>query len=635
MKTPRPTTIDFETFGIDGRPSYPPMPVGVSIKRWGRKAEYFAFGHPTKNNACWSTAEDALREAYKNKDGILFQNGKFDIDVAEVWFNISPPSWDKIHDTMFLLFLDDPHQRQLGLKESAARLLDWPAEEQDAVGEWLIKHQPVPGIKISASKNSPHYFGRYIAYAPGDLVGKYANGDTRRTEALFKHLYPSIVEREMLQAYQREQRLMPILLDMERQGVPIDLPRLKADVDIYMTWWEKIDNWIIKRLKANINLDSGAQLMGAMIESGAADPDLIPLTPTGKYQTNKEALLIGVTDQVLLAVLRYRAQLKTCLNTFMKPWLLTAEKSKGLIFTTWNQVKAPKGGDTAGTRTGRLSSNPNFQNIPNVFEPIFAHEKKGLPRCPFRGLPPLPKVRSYIVPFKNEILIDRDYSQQELRILAHFDGGSLLEKYIQDPWMDVHDYAREELARNGLYYERKPVKNTNFGLIYGMGVGKLAQKNDMTVEESSGLKKAVMNLYPGLKEMYRDMKARAAAGLPIRTWGGREYYCEEPKIVGGRLRHFDYKMVNVLIQGSAADCTKEAIIRFYEQKKSNWKLLLNVHDQLTASVPKRSKQTAMRVLKETMESVEFDVPMLSEGDTSLINWEALEPYDRKGDIYRA
>lgn len=632
MKQLKPTAIDFETFGVEGRPDYPPLPVGVSIKAWGKKARYYAWGHPVGNNCSWDEAAKALAAAYACKDGILCQNGKFDADVAEVYFGLTIPTWDKIHDTTFLLFLDDPHQQELGLKEAAARLLDWPAEERDAVGEWLIANQPVPGVKISKSKNSDYYFGRYIAYAPGDLVGKYANGDADRTEALFKLLYQKTVEREMLPAYDRERRLMPILLEMERNGVPVDLVKLNNDVTLYSNWLTKLDAWVTKRLKitGDVNLDSGEQLMAAMVAAKVVDVDLAPLTPTGKYQTNKEALLTAVTDKVLLAALTYRTQLKTCLNTFMKPWLATALRSGGLIFTTWNQVRAPSGDHTAGTRTGRLSSTPNFQNIPNVFNPLFAHEKKGLPKCPWPDLPPLPKVRSYVIPFEGEVFIDRDYSQQEPRILGHFEGGALMHAYTANPWMDVHDSAKEELAKVGKYYERKPVKNTNLGLIYGMGVSKLAAKNNMPVDETKELKNAILALYPGLKAMYQDMKMRAANHQPIRTWGGREYYCEEPKIVDGRLRSFDYKLVNVLIQGSAADCTKEAIIRFHAVKQPETRLLLNVHDQLTASTPKKLMADEMEMLRLKMESVEFDVPILSEGAVSFTNWYELKDYDKKG-----
>lgn len=645
LKVPKPVTIDFETHGIEGRPKYPPIPVGVSIKYPGKKAKYWAWGHPTGNNCSFGEAKSELAKAWAHKDGILCQNAKFDVDVAECHFNFKPLPWDKVHDTLFLLFLDDPHQIELGLKPSAERLLGLPPEEQDAVGEWLIANQPVPGVRISRSKQSDHYFGRYIALAPGDLVGKYANGDVERTEAIFQLLWQKTVDREMLVAYDRERKLAPILLRMERRGVPVDHKRLRADVDNYNEWRTKLDAWIIKTIKApaDINLDSGAQLVDAMVAAKKANPDLMPRTPTGKFQTNKEALLLGVTDKVLLAVLKYRTQLKTCLGTFMEPWLATADASGGLIYTTWNQTKSTESGGAVGTRTGRLSSTPNFQNIPKEFNPIFAHDEadpakaKKLPKCPFKDLPPLPLVRSYVVPFKGHVFVDRDYSQQEPRILAHFDGGQLMDTYLANPWVDFHDYAKAELEKMGKFYDRKPVKNTNLGLIYGMGVGKLAQKNDMSVEEASELKKAILVLYPGLKAMYQDMKVRAKSKQPIRTWGGREYYCEEPKLIDGRIREFDYKLVNVLIQGSAADCTKEAIIRFDDAvtaagRQDDWFLLLNVHDQLTASVPTKDKREAMEVLRVQMESVEFDVPILSEGSVSATNWAELKDYDKKGKV---
>ena len=627
----KPVVIDFETLGIEARPYYPPVPVGVSIKYPGKKARYYAFGHPTNNNCQWSEAREAVRQAYEHKDGVLFQNGKFDVDVADVHMGLPVPHWSKIHDTLFLIFLDDPNQTELGLKPAAERLLDMPPDEQDAVADWLLANQPIPGVKISKSKNSDHYFGKYIAYAPGDLVGKYADGDVIRTEMIFYKLRPSIHERGMDAAYDRERQLMPILLEMERQGVPVDLKRLSSDVAMYNEARERIDLWIIKQLKASpdINLNSGDQLVEALVKVKKMDIDLLPLTAKGKYQTNKEALMGAVTDKVMLGMLTYRAQLATCLDTFMMPWLRMAAASGGLIYTTWNQVKSPSGDHTIGTRTGRLSSTPNFQNIANEFKVVF--DGPGLPKSPIE-LPPLPKVRSYITPFPGEVLIDRDYSQQEPRILGHFEGGALMDKYIQNPWIDFHDNARDELANVGKVYDRKPVKNTNLGLIYGMGVAKLAMKNDMPVDESKELKKAILKLYPGLKEMYDDMKSLAKMDEPIRTWGGREYYCEPPKLVDGRMRTFDYKMVNTLIQGSAADCTKEAIIRFHAAKKPETKILLNVHDQLTASTPKAGWKKEMEVMRERMESVEFDVPILSEGSVSDTNWDELKDYDKKGKV---
>ena len=633
---PRPVTVDFETFGIEGRPDYPPKPVGVSIKPWGKKAVYWAWGHPSKNNCHPFKAIEALKAIWTGD--LLFQNGKFDVDVAETHLGLKVPHWSKIHDTLFLLFLDDPHQQQLGLKPSAERLLGEPPEERDAVVDWLVLHQPVEGVKISAAPKSDHYAGRYIAYAPGDLVGKYANGDTRRTEDLFRLLWPKNHGRGMDEPYDRERRLMPVLLEMERQGVPVDLNRLTVDIDRLAAGLAKVNTWILKAIKAgpDLNLDSGAELVEAMVACGKADQGLMGLTPTGKVKTDKAALLDGVTDKTLLAMLKYRTQLGTCLRTFMKPWHETACRSRGLIYTNWNQVR----GNDVGTRTGRLSSHPNFQNIPKQFKPIFCGEEtdkakaKLLPVCPIKDLSSLPMVRDYIIPFKGHVLVDRDYSQQELRILAHFEGGALTQAYLDDPWLDVHDHARTLInAMTGKAFERGPIKNTMFGLIYGMGVGLLAGMSGVTVEVAAEVKKAALAVFPGLKQINQDLKARAMANKPIRTWGGREYYCEPPKIVPGRgVMTFEYKMLNVLIQGSAADCTKEALIRYADLKAPRDKILLNVHDQLTVSVPKARKAKAMQELREAMESVTFEVPMLSEGKVSDETWFRLKPYDKKGKV---
>lgn len=650
-KVPKPVTVDFESFGIEGRPVYPPVPVGVSIKPFGKPAKYYAWGHLTGNNCTWGTAFRALQAIWNHPDGLLFQNGKFDVDVADVHMGLPIPAWDKIHDTMFLLFLDDPHQRELGLKPSAERLLHLPPEEQDAVGNWLVLNQPVPGIKISLAKKSEHYFGRYIAFAPGDLVGKYANGDTERTEKLFQLLYQKTIDRGMVPAYDRERQLMPILLEMERQGVPVDLPRLRSDVAMYTEVQGQLDQWLYKRLKTDqINLNSGDKLVEALVGLGLADPDKLGVTDGGKYRSDKEAMAAAVTDPVLLAMLKYRTQLGTCLKTFMTSWLRTAEASGGYIYTSWNQVK----GDV-GTRTGRLSSTPNFQNIPKEFDLAFKHEVeaaikaetdpdelkklkallKAVPKCPLKVMtPPLPMVRSYIIPWSSDHLLgDRDYSQQELRILAHFEGGRLKDAYEEDMWLDVHDYVRkmvnEMLKRN---YARKPIKNTVFGLIYGMGVGKLAIKSNITVEEANEVKNAILDVFPGLKALYKDMKVLAKSKTPIHTWGSREYYCEEPKIIQGRMRTFDYKMLNVLVQGSAADCTKAAMIAYWPTKGPNTKVLLTVHDEVLFSCPKKEFTVEMAKLTKAMEGVAFDVPMLSEGKSTSTNWAELKPYDKKGKV---
>jgi DNA polymerase I-like protein with 3'-5' exonuclease and polymerase domains len=661
MRQPKPVCVDFETFGIQSRPFYPPVPVGVSIMEWGKKPHYYAWGHREGNNCTYAQARDALAKAWKCSDGVLCHHAKFDYDVATTHMGMPELPAEQLHDTVFLLFLDSPHTKDLGLKPSADRLLGMPPDERDAVADWLVTVQPIPGIKIGRGKGAKHPAGAYIAYAPGDLVGAYANGDVIRTQKIFEKLWKSVcIDRKMHAAYQREQRLMPVLLASERGGVRVDLDRLRADVKMYGAWLVKIDEWIRAELGhpqypdprnggaiGPLNIDASQRLADALIKAGKADPERMGITPGGGVATNKAAIEAGVTDKVMAAVLTYRAQLSTCYGTFLVPWLAVAERSGGLIYTHWNQTKGERG----GARTGRLSSTPNFQNTPKEFAAIFVHEvEKALlaqPEyayligriCPWPDLPPLPLCRGYIIAMcKDHVLIDRDYSQQEPRILGHFEDGALLEQYKENPWIDFHDNAKESLEKiMNKKYQRRPVKNINLGLIYGQGVGSLAIKNNSTVDETREIKDAILAMYPGLKEMYKDMRKFAKLNKPIVTWGGREYYCEEPIIVKGKLITFDYKMVNVLVQGSAADCTKEAMIRLWAamvkaRKHNSWFFMLQVHDSLVLSVPIEDAEEANEMMRAAMEGVEFNVPMLSEGSFSKENWNAMIDHDKKGKV---
>jgi DNA polymerase-1 len=677
VRSPRPTCVDFETFAIEPRPEYPPVPTSVSIKPFGKRARFYSWGHLSGNNCMWGEAREALVAAYANPHGVLMHNAKFDLAVAERHFGLKPPLWDRVHDTLFLLFLDDPNQTELGLKPASKRVLGWEPEERDAVADWLVENQPVPGVKISKSTSSQAKapFGAYIWAAPGHVVGPYADGDTGRTEALFRHLWPSVVvERGMGGAYDRERRLLPVLMEMEEQGVRVDLPRLRADVATYRSWLGKVDAYLLGALgvgDVEFNLNAGAQVVRALIDAGMLDEAQVPRTepsktfPTGQLKSDEETFSL-VTDRAVGAALTYRAKLKTCLVTFMENWLSVAERSGGLIFTEWHQTRGSDGG---GARTGRLSSSPNFQNLSKLFDAIWHHEAKKIkdpaerkkflataPRLPgeLRGLPALPLVRSYVVPWApGDVLVDRDYSQQEPRILAHLEGGTLMRQYQANPWIDYHDNAREHLERiMGRHYERKPVKNINLGIIYGQGVGSLAKRNGSSVEETKSIRDAIYRLYPGLRDMNRAMSAKAERGEPLVTWGGRKCLCEPPKVVKGKFMTFDYKMINTCVQGSAGDCTKEAMVRLHGLKyldqyalacvkvgafeeelrgarRSEWRLYFTVHDELLMSVPVEDLPVAMEAMRLAMESVEFDVQMLSEGDYG-DDWASLKKYDKRG-----
>lgn len=612
-KAPKVAVIDFETAGIEGRPKYPPVPVGFSLMEPGKKkSKYYAWGHPTGNNCSKEDAARVLKAVWTSNVQMLFHNAKFDVDVAETHMGCPPVPWDRIHDTLYLLFLADPHAMSLGLKPASERLLGLPPEERDAVKDWLVEQ----GIVRKTQKD----WGAYICMAPGGLVGTYADGDVTRTKALFEKLYPEICERGMLDAYNRERRLMPILLRNEREGVKIDVKQLSADIPMFEKSMLDADNWLRKRLKVkDLNVDSDEEMADALENAGVVTEWV--MTATGKRSTAKKNMTLDMfNDPKVAAVFGYRNRLATCLATFARPWHRVAAESGGLIYTNWNQVRQSSDGGYAGARTGRMSSNPNFQNIPKSFEDKgdgYTHPAH------VKGLPPLPFMRRYFLPDdKKSWFCRRDFAQQELRILAHFEDGDLCSRYRADPTLDIHNIVRDGIRdMANLDLPRGAVKILNFGEIYGMGLGKLAAGMKVSVEVAQQIKRAKRASLPGIALLEKTLKERGKANQPMRTWGGREYFSEEPKWNGERWQTFEYKLLNYLIQGSAADCTKEAIIRYDEVRKDG-RLLLTVHDEVDISCPKGALKQEMLILRDAMMSVEFDVPMLSDGEYGP-NWSEL------------
>lgn len=632
--------VDFESLPIRRRPDYPPEPVGVAVKYGARRSKYHAWAHPRGGNTSTrAKALAALRRAWLGE--VCFHHANFDHAVATEKLGLPRLRSDRVHDTMLLLFLADPRARTFELKPNAERLLGEAPEERDELLTWLVKHQPVTGVNLSLSKSSKkrkksghtEYAGAYVAYAPVPLVDRYACGDTDRTEGLFRKLYRLIKQRGMLGAYDRERLLLEPIAAMERDGVPVDLSRLRADVAKYEAALAKADAWLCRRTGAPVGTDwdSADTLIRCLIKAGLADKNLLGYTKKGRRKkdasgntitvpvvaSNKEALARGVTDARVKVVLRYRSRLCSSLRTFMRPWLEVAERSGGTIYTQWHTTRT----DDTGARTGRISSTPNFQNLTKKVVKLFGD--KPAPAWWRRlGLPELPDVRGYIVALPGHVLVGRDYSQQELRILAHYAEGLLLEKYKQDPWFDVHGLiklATEKLV--GREVVREIIKRLVFATIYGMGrpgVARLSAEYGIEPADMIEIAMAVRKAVPGLEELNRAIRRRVDAGEPIRTWGGRLYHVEPPRVVEGRWRTFEYKMLNLLIQGSAADCTKQALLNLWRWMKRHgkvgkWRVLLSVHDEFLLHVPEADEHEAHEVLAKCMADVEFDVAMLSEG----------------------
>lgn len=610
--------LDFETEEIQARPSYPPRPVGVAL-RWPkeRKSRYMAWGHPTGNNCTEQEAKIELQKVWDSRLHVSMHNAKFDLAVATEKLGLPMLPWWLVHDTMVLAYLVDPHAKKIGLKELAESRLGLPPTERDEVHEWLIEH----GIERRGTKR----WGRSISKAPGNVVAPYASGDTDRTKLILESLLPEVQEAGMQGAYDRERQLIPILLCNEQEGITVDLERLEADIKVYDAALAKVDGLLFKKLKASeFNLDSDEELADAI---DRAFPGLSwPMTPGGKRSTSKDSLaqVIGSLVPDLVALFTYRATLNTCVNTFMRPWMLVAQQTGGRIHTQWNSVAQSEGG---GTRTGRLSSSPNFQNIPTLKSAGFVKAIELWERYLKKlGFPPLPAVRSYIVAdSKDEVLVDFDFSQQELRVLAHFEDGDLAQAFIANPKMDLHEFAARLITEaTGVAISRKAAKTIAFGLLYGMGLGSLAERLGVTVDEARRAKKAYLDTFPGIDEIQDDLKFRGKNHIPMMTWGGRRYFAEAPRIVKGVKRDFYYKLFNYLIQGSSSDITKEAVLR-YDATRQHGRLLLTVHDQLTISVPKKHWKTEAGLLRTAMEGIALGVPLLADGGVGY-RWTELEDF---------
>ena len=638
-------TIDFETFPIRKRPLYPPKPCGLAIKWGSKKGRYFDFAHANHVNAhTYSQAKEELKKAWGSGLPLVFHNAKFDLDVAYTHFGMAEVHRDRINDTTLLLFLQDPRVPTFALKLSAFRLLGMAPLERDDVVNWLVENQPIPGVRLTDNpgtkpSDTTEYAGAYIAYAPPKLVGPYAIGDVDRTKKLFDHLMPEITKRGMLEAYDRDRYLIEPVLHMERNGIAVDVTKLAADVNSCEASLQRVDDWLEKKTKVcGVNWDSGQQRAKALIDSGLVDKNRLGTTKTGKIATNKKSLAKALDNVQLKTVLRYRSRLASSLRTFMRPWLAMAmlPEAHGRIYTTWHTTRS----DDHGAKTGRQSSTPNLQNMEKRRVELF--EKTTPAWWKKLGFFPLPTVRGYILPDKGHRLVDRDYSQQELRILAHYAGGDLLEKYLDNPWLDVHAMVQETVSRLlDREVDRTIIKPIVFGIVYGMGkpgMELVADAFSCDIEEVLSIRDAIKKALPGIGYLNQLLRSRCASGQPMRTWGGREYYVEEPKFVKGLLRTYEYKMLNLLIQGSAADATKQAILHIWEFMVEHkltkiWKILLTIHDEIVLSVPEKDVDRAHRELDEAMKNVKFQLPMLSEGKTGK-TLGSLEPHDKKGDLCR-
>lgn len=607
-------TLDFETQAIEQRPAYPPEPVGLAVRAPSGASQYMAWGHPTGNN---TTREDALRALHVIWDSglpVLCHNAKFDTAVAMERMGLPALPWDRVHDTMFLAFLLEPHARTISLKPLAEKWLGMPPDEQDAVADWVMAHRADMPLLPNGKRVSRKSAGAFIGRAPAELVAPYAIGDVERTWRLFQVMYPAALERGMGEAYDVERQLMPVLMENERVGIRLDMERLERETDIYTQWFDWVEGWLRTRLNSQgLNFDADADVADALDRCGIVT-DWV-LTPTGQRSVSKDNLHPSqFHDPQVAQMLGWRNRAKTCLKMFMEPWLAQGRARGGVMSAEWNQVA----GEHGGARTGRPSTrNPNLLNISKDFD----NKDDGYVHPSFiEGLPPLPLVRHYITADEGHVLNGRDFKSQEIRVFAHFEQGDLLRQFQADPELDVHDYVGAQIERIAhQHLGRGRVKILNFQGIYGGGVPAAQKAMRCTLAEARAFKDMHDKALPGRRILSDELTTIVRSGRAVRTYGGRLYTRAPLRYVDGRMRDFDYKMLNYLVQGSAADITKRAILRMLAHPDYNSRFLLNYYDEIVVSSPEEDWKRQSEIMREAMEGVPLRAKLLTDPEVGR-NW---------------
>jgi len=428
------------------------------------------------------------------------------------------------------------------------------------------------------------------------LAGDFVNEEADLTLRLHAILGPALAS-SGTEALLREleQPLVPVLAAMEWQGIAIDQPHLAAVADDLRRRIEQLEQRVQERAGSPLNLGSLPQL-GKLLFDDLEVHRLANLqkprrTKTGQYKVDHEVLeQLAPFHEVPALLLEWR-QLTKLLSTYVESLPRMVDPGTGRIHTSFNQAVAA---------TGRLSSeDPNLQNIP-----IRTEEGR--------------KVRAAFVPQQRGwVLLSADYSQIELRILAHLSSDRALVESFQHG-EDIH--ARTAALVHNLLPTmvtpelRNQAKIVNYGLIYGMGASRLASETGMRPPEAKKFIEAYFRALPGVKRYLDASLEQARRDKQVRTMFGRRRPLPDIDSTNAMQRIAAENMaVNTPIQGAAADIVKRAMLRVHaelQQRKLRTRLLLQVHDELVFEVPDDELLEAKLLIRDAMTgAAELRVPL--------------------------
>lgn len=562
--------------------------VGISLAYQAGEGIYIPVGHRTDPNPQLSTETvlEALRPCLTDpKIAKIGHNLKYDaLVLSEHGLEISPYSFD----TMIAEWLVHPDSHHLGLKDMAEEYLG-------------IRMQHIEEL-IGSGKSQRSMSEVTIADA-----APYAAADAEVTLQLKPKLEDLLRKSNALSLFTEiEMPLVPVLAQMEKAGIGLDkefLAELSKDLTQQMgEFAEKI----YQKVGFSFNLNSTQQLSKALFETLGIKPPQGKKTSSGFYSTAAGVLEnIQGEHPVVDWVLQYR-ELAKLLSTYINALPEQINPKTGRVHTSFNQT---------GSVTGRLaSSDPNLQNIPTRTE-IGRQVRKGFIADP------------------GNLLLSVDYSQIELRIVAHMSQDQAMLAAFR-AGQDIHAATAAAIYRIPIEEvtkeQRRHAKAINFGLIYGMSAFGLTRTTDLTLAEAEDFVTAYFEQFPNVKTFLDQLKKLASEQGYVETLSGRRRYFPNLRTTtNNNIRNREEReAINAPIQGTAADIIKIATIRLpkaLQEANLKARILLQVHDELMLECPDVELGKTYQVVKEIMENAfPLSIPLITDAKAGK-NWGDLQP----------
>jgi DNA polymerase I len=522
---------------------------------------------------------EMVRPIFENHTTLkIGQNMKYDIQILA---NYGIDVKGHLFDTMIAHYLLEPDMRH----------------NMNLLSESYLGYSPVHIESLIGEKGNNQKNMRSV---PVDKLMEYAVEDADITYQL-KEFFEPRIEKEGLSdlAGNIEMPLISVLATMERNGVKLDLEDLKTITKNLREDIISLEKEIYDLAGIEFNISSPKQLGDILFKRLKLDENA-RVSKTKQFITNEEILQrLTSKHPIIDKVLEYRG-LKKLLSTYVEALPLLVDKKSGRIHTSFNQAVAS---------TGRLSSNnPNLQNIP-------VRDARGR------------EIRKAFVPEKNHIFFSADYSQIELRLMAHLSKDkSMIGDFLSGN--DIHAATAAKIfsveINNVTREMRSRAKTANFGIIYGISSFGLSERLNIGRKEAKELIDGYFSSYPGVK-VYMDESIRKARDTGyVTTMFGRKRYLPDihsrNQVVRGNAER---NAINAPIQGSAADIIKIAMVRIHEKMKTekySSKMILQVHDELIFEVEMSELEKLKKmVLYEMSNAVKLDVPLKVDWGTGK-NW---------------